>query len=68
MIVLKPATKVTTNYLVLRTMDEECTHTLPLLTNSKYQKVQTAQRRFEPFSKIWQSSIMCKKGIHSSNG
>jgi hypothetical protein len=35
MIVLKPPTKVTTNSLAMRIMDEECTHTLPLLTNSK---------------------------------
>lgn len=74
MIVLEPLTKVTTSFFTLKTMDEKCTHTLPLLTNSKYQKVQIAQHWFEPFSKIWQlmkirqSSIVGKKGIHLGNG
>jgi hypothetical protein len=55
-------------------MDEKCTHTLPLFTNSRYQKVQNAQHWFEPFSKFWQamkigqSSIVGKKKKHSSNG
>jgi hypothetical protein len=74
MIVLEPLTKVTTSFFILKTMDEKCTYTLPLLTNSKYQKVQIAQHWFEPFPKIWQvmkigqSSIVGKKGIHSGNG